>query len=482
MAGGPVVYQVYPRSFADSDADGVGDLAGITAHLDHLAWLGVDALWLSPIHPSPMADGGYDVADYRAVDPAFGTVEDVERLADAAREHGIGLLLDVVPCHTSIEHPWFRERPELYIWSPVDGPPNNWRASFGGPAWSEDPHGRGWYLHSFYPEQPDLDWRSPQVAEELAAVLAFWRSKGVAGFRLDALQQLLKDERLRDDPPARRRRLLAGATDYESLEHVHSSDQDDVGAAVAALRAGAGDDAFLVGEVGLPTPRHRHYGEHLDATFCFELFFAAWEAEALASAIRAGLAGGKPAWVLSNHDFPRLADRIGPENVAAAALLLTTLPGPVFVFQGDELALENGPGRPDGVEAAPPYDRAGRDPFRHPMPWTEAGPAHGFTAGTPWLAVTNAPAGSVERQRADAGSPAHRLRELIALRRKFTGPVKELTARDGVLAFRRGRHAVAVNTTAREQPAPWRGRLLHATKGRSGDRLLGRSATLVDTV
>lgn len=157
-----VVYQIYPRSFADSDGDGFGDLAGVCSHLDHLQWLGVDALWLGLINPSPMADGGYDVADYRGVDPVFGTVEDVERLAAAAKQRGIALLLDVVPCHTSIEHPWFRDRPELYVWSPQDGPPNNWRGAFGGPAWSQDPHGRGWYLHSFYPEQPDLDWRNPR--------------------------------------------------------------------------------------------------------------------------------------------------------------------------------------------------------------------------------------------------------------------------------------------------------------------------------
>jgi alpha-glucosidase len=444
-----VIYQVYPRSFADADGDGIGDLAGISAHLDHLQWLGVDALWLSPINPSPMADGGYDVADYRGVDPVFGSVADVERLAAAARARGIDLLLDVVPCHTSIEHPWFRERPELHVWSPVDGPPNNWRSAFGGPAWSKDPHGRGWYLHSFYPEQPDLDWRSPEVAREMAAVLAFWRGKGVAGFRLDALQQLLKDPELRDDPPAVDPSIMAGHPGYEALEHRFSSDQPGVGQALAALRAGAGDDAFLVGEIGLPSDRHPPYLEHLDASFCFELFFAAWQAEALKAAITAGLATTKAAWVLSNHDFPRLADRIGRANAAAAALLLLTLPGPAFLFQGDELALANGPGRPPGVPDQPPYDRAGRDGFRHPMPWTEDGPHHGFTVGTPWLEVVNAPEGSVERQRATPGSFARLIRDLIALGRDLEGPVEELTAHDGVLSFRRGPHVVADEHRAR---------------------------------
>ncbi|MBA2346869.1 MAG: alpha-amylase [Solirubrobacterales bacterium] len=477
-----VVYQVYPRSFADSGGDGLGDLAGITARLDHLAWLGVDALWLSPINPSPMADGGYDVADYRGVDPSFGTVEDVERLACEATDRGIDLLLDIVPCHTSIEHPWFRERPELYVWSPVDGPPNNWRANFGGPAWTEDRHGRGWYLHSFYPEQPDLDWRNPEVARELAAVLSFWRGKGVAGFRLDALQQLLKDPELRDDPPATRPRLLAGETDYETLEHVHSSDQPGVEEPLRALRRGAGADAFLVGEIGLPCDRHGPYLGPLDASFCFELFFSAWEAEALAAGIRAGLATGKPAWVLSNHDFPRLADRIGRENVAAAALLLLALPGPVFLFQGDELALGNGPGRPAGAAEAPPYDRAGRDPFRHPMPWTEKPPHHGFTTGAPWLDVVVPPSGSAERQREDPGSPAAHTRELIALRRGLVGPVEELSARDGVLSFRRGAVGVAVNTAERPREQPWTGSVLHRTSSRSDDLLNPGSGTFVQVV
>ncbi len=429
-----------------------------------------------------MADGGYDVADYRGVDPAFGSVEELGRLATQARERGIDLLLDVVPCHTSIEHPWFTERPELYVWSPIDGPPNNWRATFGGPAWSPDPHGRGWYLHSFYREQPDLDWRNPEVAEELAGVLAFWRGKGVSGFRLDALQQLLKDPELRDDPPAARPSIMAGNAEHEELEHRHSSDQPDVGAALAALRAGAGEDAFLVGEIGLPADRHAPYLEHLDASFCFELFFADWEAEALAAGIRAGLAAGKPAWVLSNHDFPRLADRIGRGNVAAAALLLLMLPGPAFLFQGDELALGSGPGRPPGAPEAPPYDRAGRDPYRHPMPWTIEEPHHGFTTGTPWLEVVTAPDGSAAEQRADPRSPAAATRALIALRRDVEGPVEELAASAGVLSFRRGRHVVAVNTTGEARPHAVRGEIVMSTADKSDDRLRAGVANVTSAV
>src|SRR3954467_11509146 len=199
--GDAAVYQVYPRSFQDADGDGVGDLAGITRRLGHIASLGADAVWLSPFYPSPMADGGYDIADYTGVDPRFGTLEDADALIAEAHRLGLKVLFDAVPCHTSIEHPWFRERPEFYVWSDRDGPQNNWRATFGGPAWSRDPHGRGWYLHSFYPEQPDLDWRNPEVAEAFGDALRFWLQRGVDGFRLDALDRILKDPERRDDPP-----------------------------------------------------------------------------------------------------------------------------------------------------------------------------------------------------------------------------------------------------------------------------------------
>ena len=183
-----VVYQVYPRSFQDSDGDGIGDLRGIEQRLDHLAWLGVDALWLSPIYPSPMADFGYDVADYKGVDPVFGSLDDFDRVVDAARERGLRVLMDVVPCHTSIEHPWFREHPDWYIWRDE---PNNWLSAFGGSAWSR--LGDRWYLHSFYPEQPDLDWRNPEVVAAMQDVFRFWLERGADGYRIDAIDRLLKD-------------------------------------------------------------------------------------------------------------------------------------------------------------------------------------------------------------------------------------------------------------------------------------------------
>src|SRR6185503_11411625 len=220
-----VVYQVYPRSFQDSDGDGVGDLRGVAERLEHLAYLGVDALWLSPIYPSP--------------------------------------LLDFVVCHTSIEHPWFRKHPDRYIWSPVDGPPNNWVAAFGGPAWSRDERSGRWYLHSFYPEQPDLDWRNPEVVDAMQGVVRFWLDRGVDGFRLDAVNLILKDAELRDDPPASGEFPFPRAGESATLDHVYSDNQPDAVEALRAIRAAAGD-ALLVGEVYLPTSEYGRWLEVLD--------------------------------------------------------------------------------------------------------------------------------------------------------------------------------------------------------------------------
>jgi alpha-glucosidase len=453
-----VVYQVYPRSFQDSDGDGEGDLRGILARLDHVRALGADALWLSPINPSPRADGGYDVADYTDVDPRLGTLGDLDALVAGAHTRDLALLLDLVPCHTSIEHPWFVEHPDRYLWSPVDGPPNNWLATFGGRAWSPDPHGRGWYLHSFYPQQPDLDWRNPAVLAAFAEILRFWRDRGVDGFRLDAIDRLLKDARLRDDPPAAHPPVLPEQPDLDRLEHRWSRDQPEVGAALAGLRAAADADAMLVGEAYLPSARLGRYLAHLDACFCFELLHAPWEAAALRDAIAA--APPRTAWVLSNHDHRRLPDRVGPANARAAALLLLTLPGPAFVFQGDELGMADGPGR------EPPDDRAGRDPHRHPMAW-DTGPHGSFTTGRPWLEAVRPPGGSVAEQERDRGSMMHLYRDLIALRRQLDGGVELLDAGEDVLALRRGRHVVALNVGAQPAPAPASRAVMLHTHGRA---------------
>ena len=449
-----VVYQIYPRSFQDSDGDGVGDLRGIGRRLDHLTYLGVDAFWLSPIYPSPLADFGYDISNYTAVDPAFGTLGDLDELVAHAHERGLRVLLDLVPSHTSIEHPWFREHPDWYIWSPVDGPPNNWKAAFGGGAWSRDEQTGRWYLHTFYPEQPDLDWRNPEVVAAMQEVVRFWLRRGVDGFRVDAVNVLVKDAELRDDPPATETFPLPLVGESAELEHVYSADRPEVVDALAAIREAAGD-ALLVGEVYLPATRSARYLTQLDLVFAFELLFSPWEAEALRAAIGAAAELGRVAWVLSNHDFERLATRVGPENVRAAAVLLLTLPGAAFVYQGDEIGLPNGPG------ADPPYDRAGRDPLRHPMQW-DASPAGGFTTGDPWLPPIDPAERNVETQRGDPGSLLELYRTLIALRRGLGDGFRLVDAEPGVVAFERGGHTVAVNTTAEPRLAP-AGELVLAT-------------------
>ena len=408
-----VVYQIYPRSFQDSDGDGIGDLRGVLQRLDHLSYLGVDAFWLSPIYPSPLADFGYDVSDYTAVDPVFGTLDDFDALVAAAHERGLRVLLDLVPSHTSIEHPWFREHPDRYIWSPVDGPPNNWAAAFGGPAWSQDPGGRGWYLHTFYPEQPDLNWRNPDLVRAMQDVVRFWLDRGVDGFRVDAVNVMVKDAELRDDPPASGEFPLPLTGEAAELDHVYSGNRPEVTDALAALREAAGD-ALLVGEVYLETAEYPRYLEHLDLVFAFELLHSPWETEQLRAAIEPALALGRVAWVLSNHDFPRLASRVGEQRLREAAELLLSLPGTAFIYQGDEIGLADGPG------ADPPFDRAGRDRHRHPMQW-DATPNGGFTTGTPWLPPIDAERRNVEAQRGDPASLLEHYRSLISRRPERRG-------------------------------------------------------------
>src|SRR5919109_3244782 len=438
-----VIYQVYPRSFQDSDGDGIGDLPGIERRLDHIAWLGVDALWLSPIYPSPMHDVGYDVSDYKGVDPVFGTLEDFDRLVAAARERGLRVLLDLVPCHTSIEHPWFAEYPDWYIWADK---PNNWLSAFGGSAWS--PMNGRYYLHSFYPEQPDLDWRNAEVVAAMQEVFRFWLDRGADGFRIDAIDRLLKDPELRDDPPASEPFGLPLRDDEAALALSNSRNHPDTGAALAGIRRAVGD-AFLVGEVYLPSAKWQPYLEHFDAVFAFELLYAPFEAQALRSAIAAVVdaSGTGAAWVMSNHDFGRMTTRFGAENARAAAVLLLTLPGIAFVYQGDEIGQEDGPG------GSPPRDRAGRDRHRHPMQW-DASALGGFTTGQPWLPLVDPGERNVETQSEEPGSMFSLYRALIELRRRLGEGFALLDAPSGMLAFQRGEHVVAINTTDRELSAP----------------------------
>ena len=451
-----VVYQVYVRSFQDSDGDGVGDLAGVTARLDHLSWLGVDALWLSPIHPSPLADLGYDVSDYEAIDPRLGSEADFDELVSEAHARGIRVLLDLVVSHTSIEHPWFREHPERYIWSD-HGPPNNWLATFGGSAWSEDPATGRWYLHSFYPEQADLDWRRPEVRDAFSDLIRLWLERGADGFRIDAMQTMMKDAALRDDPPASAEFGLPLPTEYAALEHLHSIDAPGVEPALEALRAAAGDH-LLVGEVYLPSGRLARYLRHIDLAFAFELLHAPWEAGRLRAAIAAAEPLGQAAWVLSNHDFPRVATRLGAARARAAAIMLLTLPGCAFTYQGDEI------GMPDGPGGSPPVDRAGRDRHRHPMQW-EPGEGAGFSTGAPWLAPIDPASRNVAAQRDDPRSLLRLHRRLIALRPEL-GAFRLLETAPGLVAYERSAYTVAINATEEPLESPVRGELVIAASGR----------------
>jgi alpha-glucosidase len=460
-----VVYQVYPRSFADSNGDGIGDLGGIRRRLDHLAWLGVDALWLSPFYRSPMADFGYDVSDHCAVDPLFGTLADAEHLIAEAHARGLRVLVDFVPNHTSDRHPWFvearasRTNPKRawYVWRdprPDGGPPNNWRAAFADvPAWTFD-HATGqYYLHCFLPDQPDLDWSHPDVRAAMHDVLRFWLARGVDGFRVDVVHLIGKDPALADVPAE-----LAG------LPQVILNDRPEAHERLRELRRlvdSHSGERMLVGEVYLlDTARVATYyghGDELHLAFNFPPLHAPWTAAAWRRQLETTAAaldpiGAWPTWVLSNHDNPRHRTRYGggEARARAAAVLLLSVRGTPFLFQGEELGLEDAP-----IDAATRRDPGGRDGARAPLPWRAAAP-HGWDGATPWLPFPPAAgARSVERQRSEPASMLHLYRRLLRLRRErpalHMGPLRLLAAPAGVLAWERGdedRLRVFVNFTA----------------------------------
>ncbi|MEJ5945957.1 alpha-amylase family glycosyl hydrolase [Pseudokineococcus basanitobsidens] len=437
-----VVYQVYLRSFADGDGDGVGDLAGLRARLPHLAWLGVDALWITPHYPSGGADGGYDVSDYRSVDPELGDVEDVRLLVEDAHALGLRVLLDVVPNHTSDAHPWFREaladpsspHARKYVFAPPSPePPNGWRSLFGGSAWSRTPDGR-WYLHLFSPEQPDLDWREPSVADDFDETLRFWLDMGVDGFRVDVAYGLFKDAQLRENPGAYSPTLFGHGD-----EQRHTWDQPEVHAVWRRWRALVDSypgDRLLVGEVCLADlDRVAAYvrPDEMHQAFAFRLLKSPWDAAAFVDGICPALAafdrvGAPVSWVLGNHDKDRQVTRFGGgahglSRARAAALLVLALPGSPYLYAGEELGLPQVV-VPDEAKRDPIFHRsgglrAGRDGCRIPMPWS-TGPAAGFSpagAAAPWLPQ---PDGwdelSVERQAADPASTLQLYRAALVLR------------------------------------------------------------------
>ena len=457
-----IVYQVYPRSFMDSNGDGVGDLPGITSRLDYLRWLGVDAVWISPIYPSPMADFGYDVADYAGIHPLFGTLEDFDRLVQSAHARGLRVILDFVPNHSSDQHPWFlesrssRDNPkrDWYIWKdpgPDGGPPNNWLSNFGGPAWTLDEATGQYYYHAFLPEQPDLNWRNPAVVDAMIGVLRFWLDRGVDGFRVDVIWHLVKDADFRDNPP--NPRWTEAERPYDSQIHVHSTDQPEVHQVIARMRRLFDEysERVLIGEIYLPVERLvRYYGEDesgVHLPFNFQLILAAWDARHIAGLIdeyEAALPpGGWPNWVLGNHDQHRIASRVGPAQARVAAMLLLTLRGTPTLYYGDEIGMRDVPIPPERVhdpfEKNVPGKGLGRDPERTPMQWS-AGPQAGFTTGEPWLPIAEDYGEvNVEAERTDPRSMLALYRRLIGLRRGEpaleVGRFRAVEAEGDVLAY-----------------------------------------------
>ena len=447
------IYQIYPRSFADSNGDGVGDLRGITSRLDYLQELAVAAIWLSPIFKSPMADFGYDVADYRDVDPIFGTLEHLDELIAECHARDIKVVLDWVPNHTSDRHPWFEEsrssktnpKRDWYVWRDR---PNDWVSQFKavGPAWTLDPATQQYYLHSFMAEQPDLNWDNPEVEHAMHDVLRFWMDRGVDGLRLDAIHKIAKDPLLRDHIDAPRRHDQDWESIHDRLRGIRKVIDDY-------------DDRMIVGEVALED-LHRivaylGYGDQLHLAHNFVFIDQDWDAETYATSIedfeKLAAHGAWPAWFLGNHDKPRPASRfnhdgLGSQRARAILVMLYALRGTPFIYQGEELGLPDADIPPDRV-----VDVDGRDPERAPMPWTPEAPTHGFTTGIPWLPlVTEAHSLNARTQAADPRSTLNLTRRLARLR--VTGEQTPVDAAEGVLAFRRDELLIAVNFTDQERP------------------------------
>ncbi|MBI4127458.1 MAG: alpha-glucosidase C-terminal domain-containing protein [Parcubacteria group bacterium] len=408
-----VVYQIYPRSFKDTNGDGIGDLAGIIKQLDYLndgteTSLGIGALWLSPIYRSPMVDGGYDVLDHSAIDPRFGDLATFDQLVTEAHRRGIKVIMDFVANHTSHEHPWFLEarssrdspKRDWYIWRDPKSaglPPNNWLSVFGGPAWTFDAKTRQYYLHSFFPEQPDLNWRNPEVEARMREVMRFWLDRGVDGFRVDAVLFVAKDSRFRDDPPNPSYR--AGKDDpFLSLRHMYSLGGKEVTSLLEKWCeiVAAKDDGLLVSEVDLPLSELRSLycacANHRHLPFNFNLMRLPWSASWYRTFIdhyEASLSPEDlPNYVLGNHDRPRVATRLGQSAARLSAMLLLTLRGLPFIYYGDELGMEDVMVPPDEVKD--PWEfrigrfGTGRDPARTPMQWDGSRWA-GFSQVKPWL-------------------------------------------------------------------------------------------------
>jgi alpha-glucosidase len=434
-----VIYQIYPRSFQDSNGDGIGDLRGIVQRLDYLQWLGIKAIWISPVYPSPMADFGYDISDYTDIHPLFGKMNDFDELLKEAHNRGIKVVLDLVPNHTSHKHPWFlessssRDNPkrDWYIWKdakPDGGPPNNWLSVFGGSAWEWNEETGQYYYHAFLKEQPDLNWRNPEVQEAMLDVMRFWLDKGVDGFRVDVMWHMIKDAMFRDNP--HNPNYQSHQATYEQVLPVYSTDQPEVHDIVHRMRhvLDQYDERMMIGEIYLPISRLVTYygidnkGAHLP--FNFLLISVPWDAPTIAALIDeyegALPAGGWPNWVLGNHDQPRITSKVGMAQARVAAILLLTLRGTPTIYYGDEIGMQDiaipfeEVQDPQGLNM--PDKNLSRDPARTPMQWDNSINA-GFTTGKPWLRIDKAyPRKNVISEKENPYSILNLYKRIIALR------------------------------------------------------------------
>jgi alpha-glucosidase len=457
-----IIYQVYPRSFQDSNGDGIGDLRGVIERIDYLKWLGVRAVWLSPIFPSPMADFGYDISDYTGIWPTFGSMEDFDQLLRLIHEAGMKLILDLVPNHTSDEHPWFieskssRDNPkrDWYIWKdakPDGSPPNNWLSVFGGSAWQWDEKTGQYYYHAFLVKQPDLNWRNPKVEQAMQKVMRFWLDKGVDGFRVDAMWHMVKDAQWRDNPrnPDYQDRMST----YEQLLPVYSTDQPEMHEIVARMRKVLDeyDQRLMIAEIYLPVHRLvTYYGAHdkeAHLPFNFILIALPWDPRLIAAAIDeyegALPEGDWPNWVFGNHDNPRITRRIGAQQAKVAAVLLLTLRGTPTLYYGDEIGMRDVPIPPAEVKDPQGLNMPGknlsRDPERTPMQW-DGGDNAGFSRGEPWLRLDRTyHRRNVQAQKADVYSFLRLYKKLIDLRQQepslMTGVYRPVYSDNQLIAY-----------------------------------------------
>jgi alpha-glucosidase len=459
-----IVYQIYPRSYKDNNGDGIGDLKGITEKLDHVKDMGINVVWISPIYPSPMADFGYDVSDYSGIHPIFGTMEDFDELLSKIHQKGMKLILDLVPNHSSNEHQWFIEskrskddpKRDWYLWkdpAPDGGPPNNWLSVFGGSGWEYDKNTNQYYYHAFLKEQPDLNWRNPEVKEAMFNVMRFWLDKGVDGFRVDVMWHMIKDDQFRDNPP--NPDYTENKSPYDKHLQAYTTDQPEVHEIVREMRKVTDeyDERLIIGEIYLPVEQLVAYygknnnGAHLP--FNFQLVLLPWKADEIKAAIDkyegALPPEGWPNWVLGNHDQSRIATRVGSEQARNAAILLLTLRGTPTIYYGEEIGMQDVHIPPDMIkdpqEKNIPAKGLGRDPERTPMQWNSTKHS-GFSEKEPWLPLMeNFKKINVEQQKEKKDSMLNFYNRIIALRQKEPafqiGRYEPILSGKNLLAYKR---------------------------------------------